>query len=42
MLADEDIITIIPKTYIFLNYFVFIFGIISIVQIIGILFNKIY
>jgi hypothetical protein len=42
MLADEDIINIIPKTHIFLNYFMFIFGFISIVQIVGILFNKIY
>lgn len=42
MLADEDIINIIPKTQIFLNYFMFIFGIILIVQIVGILFNKIY
>ena len=42
MLADEDIINIIPKTQIFLNYFMFIFGIILTVQIVGILFNKIY
>ena len=42
MLADEDIINIKPKTQIFLNYFMFIFGIILIVQIVGILFNKIY
>lgn len=42
MLADEDLINIIPKTQIFLNYFIFVFGVILIVQTIGILFNKIY
>jgi hypothetical protein len=42
MLADDEIIHIIPKTQLFLNYFMFIFCIISIVQMLGLLFNKLY
>lgn len=40
MLADEDIIKLIPKTKIFVNYFIFILLLILAIQFAGLLIQN--
>lgn len=40
MLPDEDIIKLIPKTKIFINYFIFIFILILAIQMFGLLIQN--
>jgi hypothetical protein len=40
MLPDEDIINIIPKTKIFINYFLTILSVIIFIQFIGIILSQ--